>query len=271
MTAEQIAQVERLVNEKIRQNIPVVIKEMGKEEAMLSGATALFGEKYGDTVRVVTIDPSYSVELCGGTHAGATGELGLFKITSETAVAAGVRRVEALCGAGAEQYINAQLDQLHQAKEALKAPKDLIKSIQVIIEENGSLKKQVESFEAAQLKLLRQSLEGKVQSVNGISFIGEVVEVGNADGLKKLAFDLRGANNDTLIVLGSAINGKAALAIAIADNLVADKGLDSVQIIKQHVAPLIKGGGGGQKNLATAGGQDTSALHPAIQTVKNLL
>src|SRR5204863_6814711 len=120
MTDEEIAKVEALVNERIRANIPVVIKQMPKDEALKLGAMALFGEKYGDIVRVVIIDPNYSVELCGGTHVGATGELGLFKITNETAVAAGVRRIEAVSGKKAEDYVNKQFDTIHIIRESLK-------------------------------------------------------------------------------------------------------------------------------------------------------
>lgn len=267
MTAEEIREVERLVNEKIRANVPVSIRQMSKDEAVQMGAMALFGEKYGDTVRVVTMDPSYSIELCGGTHVGATGELGFFKITSEGAVAAGVRRVEAIVGAAAEHYINGQLDQLQVVKEAFKNPKDLVKTIQSLNEENAALKKNLEKFEAVQLKALRESLLQKAQIVNGYTFIGEVVEIGSADALKKLAFDMKSALKDFLVVLTAAIDGKASVVVMV-DESMPGKGVDASQVIKQTVAPLIKGGGGGQKTLATAGGQDASALHRVIDAVK---
>ncbi len=271
MTTEEIAEVEKIVNQKIRENIPVVIKEMSKEDAISSGAMALFGEKYGDKVRVVTIDPAYSIELCGGTHVGATGELGFFKITSEAAVAAGVRRIEALSGAAAEDYINNQLQQITVAKEALKNPKDLVRSIQSLNEENASLKKTLEKFEQVQLNTLKAVLLQKTELIKGVNYLGETVEVSSADGLKKLAFDLRGQLSNALIVLTAAIDGKAQVAISVTDELVKEKGLDAGQIIKQHVAPLIKGGGGGQKTLATAGGTDVSALHQVIETIKTLI
>jgi alanyl-tRNA synthetase len=229
---------------------------------------ALFGEKYGDTVRVVTIDPDYSVELCGGTHVGSTGELGLFKLTSEGAVAAGVRRVEALCGAAAEEYINGQLQQLQAAKEALKGAKDLVKAIGALQEENASLQKQLEKFQQVQLNGLRDSLLQQQETVNGTAFIGKVVSVGSADGLKKVAFDLKGQLANAAIVLAANIEGKAAVAIAFDDKLVSEKGLDAGALIKQVVAPLVKGGGGGQKGLATAGGQDVSQLQAVIDAVK---
>ena len=271
MTSEEIAEVEKLVNEKIRENIPVVIKQMSKDEAVQMGAMALFGEKYGDTVRVVTIDPSYSIELCGGTHIGATGELGFFKITSEGAVAAGVRRIEAICGAAAEEYINDQLNQLATAKEALKNPKDLVKAIQGLSDETAALKKQLERFELASIQALRDTLLNHVQEVNGASFIGEVVEVGSADALKKLAFELKPQLTNYVIALAANVDGKASIVLLFDEAKAAEKGLDAGQIIKKEVAPLIKGGGGGQKTLATAGGQDASALHQVIEAVKRLL
>lgn len=271
MTEEEIKQVEQMVNEKIRENIPVVIRLLPKEEAMKTGAMALFGEKYGDIVRVVTIDPGYSVELCGGTHVGSTGELGFFKISSEAAVAAGVRRIEAISGLAAESFMNEQLEQLKQVKEALKNPKDLLKAVAGLNEENSSLKKQLEKFEASQIRSLTDSLLKKAESVNGANFIGQIVEVSSADALKKLAFDLKQKVRNTAITLAANVEGKASVVIAFDDELIRQKSLDASALIKQKIAPLIKGGGGGQKTLATAGGQDTSALQQVIQTVKELL
>ncbi|HUC80944.1 MAG TPA: alanine--tRNA ligase, partial [Flavisolibacter sp.] len=271
MTDEEIREVEKLVNKKIRENIPVVIRTMPKEEAMQSGATALFGEKYGDTVRVITIDPTYSIELCGGTHVGATGELGFFKITSEGAVAAGVRRIEAISGLAAETYLQQQLSTVQNIREALKNPKDIQKAITGLQEENAALKKTLERFEAAQLKTLRDALAAKAQTVNEVQFIGETVEVGSADALKKLAFDLKTVVGNAVIVLVAAIEGKASVAVSVDEALVTAKGLDASALIKQKIAPLIKGGGGGQKTLATAGGQDVSHLSEVIAAVKTAL
>jgi alanyl-tRNA synthetase len=271
MSEDEIKEVEKMVNEKIRENIPVVIRYMPKEEAMQTGAMALFGEKYGDTVRVVTIDPNYSVELCGGTHVGSTGELGFFKITSESAIAAGVRRIEAVSGLAAEYLINEQLQQLQQIKEALKNPKDVVKSLTSLTDENASLKKQIEKFEQSQLKLLSNELAQKVQLVDGVNFIGEIVEVSNAEALKKLAFDLKQKLKEPVIALTSSIEGKASVVLLFDEAISEKKNLDASAIIKQKIAPLIKGGGGGQKTLATAGGQDTSTLAKVIEAVKALL
>jgi alanyl-tRNA synthetase len=268
---EEIAAIEKMVNEKIRENIPVLIKEMPKEEAMTLGAMALFGEKYGDMVRVVIIDPTYSVELCGGTHVGATGELGLFKITHETAVAAGVRRIEAVCGAAAEDFVNEQISQLQQVKEQFKNPKDLVKAIENTMTENAALKKQLESFENRMLVGLRNELLQKDEIINGISFIGDMLEVSNADALKKICFDLKNNLNNYVVVLCANIGGKPFVAVSMDEKTAATKNLDAGKIIKEQVAPLIKGGGGGQKTLATAGGQDASNLQKVIDTIKGLL
>jgi alanyl-tRNA synthetase len=271
MTEEEITAVEALVNEKIRENIPVVIKEMSKDEALKLGAMALFGEKYGDRVRVVVIDPNYSVELCGGTHVGATGELGLFKIKHEAAVAAGVRRIEAVCGAAAEKFIADELDTLRATREQLKNPADLKKGIENLLSENSDLKKKIDHMENRMLVGVRNELLTKDEIINGVTFVGDIVEVGNADALKKLCFDLKNNLNDYVVVLAANIGGKPFVAIGIADTVVAAKGLDAGKIIKEHVAPLIKGGGGGQKNLATAGGQDAGQLQQVINKVKSLL
>jgi alanyl-tRNA synthetase len=268
---EEIAAVEKMVNEKIRENIPVVIKEMKKDEAVALGAMALFGEKYGDVVRVVIMDPNYSIELCGGTHVGSTGELGFFKIQHESAVAAGARRIEAISGKAAERYIHNEFDLIRVIRDTLKNPKDITKAIDNLIDENSELKKRIESLEARQLVAIRNQLLHKDEIINNITFVGEIVEVSNAEALKKLCFDLKNHLHDHVIVLCANIDGKAHVAIGISDTVVAAKNLDAGKIIKEHVSALINGGGGGQKNLATAGGQDISHLNEVIERVKGLL
>ena len=268
---EEMEKIEQLVNEKIRENIPVIIKEMPKDEAIRMGAMALFGEKYGDRVRVVIIDPKYSIELCGGTHVGATGEIGFFKIKHETAVAAGVRRIEAVAGKISEDFVQEQFSSIRSIREYLKNPADILKSVENIATENNELKKKIESLEAKQLNGLKNELLQKGSAVHDISFIGDQVEVNSADALKKLGFDLRTDLKKYVIVLTADISGKAAIVIMIDDQTAAAKNLDASKIIKEHIAPLIKGGGGGQKTLATAGGQDTGKLREAIEKVKSLL
>ena len=269
MSEEEIREVERLVNEKIRENIPVVIRNMPKEEAMKTGAMALFGEKYGDTVRVVTIDPTYSVELCGGTHAGATGELGFFKITAESAVGAGVRRIEAISGPAAEKYIEEQVILLQAVRETLKNPKDIGKALALLQDENALLKKQLEKFEAAALKSLSRDLQQKAEDLDGTKFIGAVVEGASVDALKKLALDLKAPN--LVVALASAVDGKAGVVVQVNETVAAQKGLDASVLIKQKISPLIKGGGGGQKTLASAGGTDVSSLSEVITAIRNEL
>lgn len=268
LTPEELEAVEIMVNEKIMANLPVVIKQMPKDEAIALGAMALFGEKYGDYVRVVVMDPAYSIELCGGTHVGHTGELGYFQITHESAVAAGVRRIEAVCGWAAGQYTREQRQELHAVKEQLKHPKDLQKAIEQLLQEQSDLKKKVEHFENRLLVGVRNELLTKDSIINGITFIGEIVEVGNADALKKLCFDLRNNLNDHLVVLAANIGGKPAVAIGMSDTVAAARGLDAGKMIKEIVAPLIKGGGGGQKTLATAGGQEAGQLSMVIERVR---
>jgi len=272
VTDEEITAIEKIVNEKIRENIPVVITELPKEEALKLGAMALFGEKYGDFVRVVMMDPNYSVELCGGTHVGSTGQLGLFKIKHETAVAAGVRRIEAVSGNAAEEYINESLHELHSAKLLLKNPKDFSKAIEQLQQETSDLRKQLEKLEAKQLGIVKDALLGQVEQINGTSFIGSILEVSNADALKKLCTDLKATLKEPFcIVLVANIAGKASVAVMFDDQSVSTKNFDAGKTIKEHIAPLIKGGGGGSKSLATAGGQDVSNLAAVVEKVKSLL
>lgn len=271
MTDDEIHSVEKIVNEKIRENVPVVIKELPKDEAMALGAMALFGEKYGDKVRVVIMDSEYSIELCGGTHVGNAGELGIFKIVSESAVAAGVRRIEAVSGSEAENYIHAELEQLNEVKRLLKNPKELSRAIEQLQGENTEMRKQLDILESRMLQSLVLELIKRKKEIGSVSFIGEKIEVSNADALKKICVDLRARLSDHVVVLVSDINGKASVAIGISDSLVSAKGLDAGKLIKEKVAPLIKGGGGGQKNLATAGGQDVSQLQEVIASIQSSL
>lgn len=268
---DEMKQIENIVNEKIRENIPVVIKEMTKNEAVALGAMALFGEKYGETVRVVIMDPNYSIELCGGTHVGGTGELGLFKLKHESAVAAGVRRIEAVCGEGANAQVNDALAELETIKELVKNTKEPVKAVQQMVADLQTLKKRIESYEAQALVGIKKELVSKVTSIGDTHFIGAVVTVGNPDGLKKLCTELQGDYTNLLVVLAANIEGKASVAVLVDDTLQTSKGMEAQKIIKDQIAPLIKGGGGGQKGLATAGGQDPSNLTQVIESVKKLL
>ncbi len=197
-----------------------------------------------------------------------TGELGFFKIKHETAVAAGVRRIEAVSGKAAEVYVADQLADLNTAKATLKQPKLLSKSIENLLAEQSELKKKIESLEAKQLNSLEAELLQKKTTVNEQLFIGEITEVSSADALKKLSLDLSKKINGA-VVLCATIGGKASVAIALTDAQSAT--CEANKIIKEQVAPLIKGGGGGSKTLATAGGQDSSAFHQVIEKVKQLL
>ena len=275
VTEEEIRQVEIIVNNKIRENIPVVITEMPKEEALKLGAMALFGEKYGNTVRVVVADPNFSVELCGGTHVIHTGMIGVFKILSESAVAAGVRRIEGITGSTAFHYLHEQFAGLREMGNLLKS-KDPLKALEKIIQEKQDLEKKLESLEAKQLQVIKKSLLGEHVpfpfAKGNAFFIGSQVEVSNADQLKKLAFDLRpDLGENYLITLVANIGGKAAVCILISDSVSELKGLEAPKMIKEIITPLIKGGGGGQKTLATAGGQDASNLPEVIAQIRNLV
>ncbi len=269
MTQEEIVQVENLVNEKIRQNIPVVIKESVKDDAMKLGAMALFGEKYGDTVRVVIMDENYSIELCGGTHVGSTGELGLFKITSEGAVAAGVRRVEAVCGELALQLVNEKFNELTEVREALKQPKDTVKSILQLQEENAALKKEIEKYQHEKVELVKQQLRVKIANRNGVHLLIEKVDGVNADGLKKIQYDLKNEVEDLFFVAATVINDKPLLSVIISENLVKSKNLHAGNMVKE-LAKAIKGGGGGQPFYATAGGNDASGIDTVLRQAEEL-
>ncbi len=271
LSDSEISEIEKLVNEKIRENIPVVIREMPREEALKIGAMALFGEKYGDMVRVVTIDPAYSVELCGGTHVAASGELGFFKIKSESAVAAGVRRIEAVAGLAAENFVDHELNILSSVRAHFKNPKDLLKSMQDLQSETGSMRRKLESMEMKQAAHLKTELLGKIISVGKYSYLGEICDGIGPETLRKLAGELRTESPTLLLVLAVITEGKPFVVIGVGDGLASEKNLDASKLIRELVAPKIKGGGGGQKTLASAGGQDAGDLESILTSLKGLL
>jgi len=214
VTDEEIATIETLVNKKIRENIPVVIKEMPKEEAMKLGAMALFGEKYGDVVRVVIIDPTYSVELCGGTHVGSTGELGLFKITHETAVGASVRRIEAVCGVAAERFINNQLGLLNRVKELIKNPKDVLKGLEKLIEAKNEIEKRLESIEMSKSSaLIDVILKNGVKKHNDFSIVSYSFECYSEEIFLRVFNTVRARVKNSVIILGARIGAYEKLLI----------------------------------------------------------
>ena len=268
VTDGELAKIEDIVNQKIRENIKLNEKRnVPIKEAVASGATATFGEKYGDFVRVITFDPTFSVELCGGTHVPATGEIGMFKFVTESSVSAGVRRVEAYTGEKAMSEINKQLAIIEELKELFKGQNDLVKAVKVLQEERNSLAKKIEILENEKLQEIKERLYAKIISVGDINMIAEVVEVPSADALKQLAYELKAKIGDLYCVLGAEVNGKPQLAVMIAENLVVSKNLNAGQIIKE-IAKEIKGGGGGQPFFATAGGNDVLGLKNAIEKGK---
>ncbi|WP_158828362.1 alanine--tRNA ligase [Mucilaginibacter lacusdianchii] len=269
VTDEELAQIETIVNQKVRENIGLKEeRNVPYQEAINSGVTALFGEKYGDFVRVITFDDQFSKELCGGTHIKATGQIGYFKIVSESAVAAGVRRIEAITGVAAEKFINEQNQLVQHLKELLKNPKDISKSIESLLEENNRLKKEIEKSVHEKAVGLKAELAKKAETINGVNFIAQQVELPSADAVKTLAYQLKDIVSDLFLVLAANIDGKPNLTVMIAENLVKEKGLNAGAVVRE-LAKEIQGGGGGQPFFATAGGKDLGGLDRALAKAKS--
>ncbi len=269
MTDEEIRKVEHLVNEKIRENIPVNIKEgIPIEEAKAMGAMALFGEKYGDKVRVVTFDPEYSVELCGGIHVAMTGQIGCFKIVSESGIAAGVRRIEAITAGKAEEYFDNQTDLLKNLKGLFKNQPDLLHAVKHLIEENRIFQKQVEMYRKEKAANLGNTLFAEAEKIGNVSFIAKKVDV-DAASVKNLAHKLRSMAGNVFVVLAVTQGPKVNLVVGLSDELVKQKGADAGAIIRE-IAGFIKGGGGGQPHLAMAGGKDASGITTAFDEARRI-
>ena len=267
VTPEELREVERIVNRRIRDDIPMQDhRDVPIEEAKQLGAIALFGEKYGDRVRVVQFGKS--VEFCGGCHAESTGRIGLVRILSESSVAAGVRRIEAITGKAAEESIYAQEDILRGLQNFFAGAKDLTAAIKKTIEENDGLKRQVDDFVKERITALRDRLVGNATERGGVKVLHSVLPSGVApDAVKDLAFQISGMLPENMIcVLGSTFEGKPLLTVMISKNLVEGRGWHAGNMVRE-AAKLIKGGGGGAPHFATAGGKDASGLEQAVRHV----
>jgi alanyl-tRNA synthetase len=262
---EELAQIEALVNQRIQANLPLEeFRNIPISEAKDMGAMMLFGEKYGDTVRAIKFGSS--IELCGGIHVKATGSMGLFKFTSEGAVAAGVRRVEAVTGMGAMKYIGDALSTLRDAAEVLKNPKDLAGAIQQLKEKEAAAQKEVEALRKEKAMAAAGELENNAEDHGGVRVIAARTAM-DAGSVKDMVFKLKGQGN-TLVIFANAWEGKATVSIGISDEVVADKGWhagNAVRALAQH----IQGGGGGQPAFATAGGKNPEGLDKVLSDWKN--
>ena len=262
VTDEQLREVERLVNAKIRANIPLQDhRDMPIEKAKELGAIALFGEKYGDKVRVVQF--ADSVEFCGGCHAKATGQIGMVKIMTESSVAAGVRRIEAITGEKVEEWLYKMQDLSADLKALFNNAPDVKQAIVKAIEENGNLKKQLEENIREKANGIKNEIIAKAQIVNGVTIYRRKLPLMPAEFVKDMAFQLRNLEENALVVLGSFYEDKPMLTVAASDNMVKEHGMNVGKHIRE-AAKLIQGGGGGQPHFATAGGKNIDGLDAAI-------
>ena len=266
---EEIRQIEILVNSFVREDIPLnENRNVPVKEAMNMGAMALFGEKYGDSVRVIKFNES--VELCGGTHVKSTGKIGFFKIIKESAIAAGVRRIEAITGVKAQEFIFDQIDQLKKVSEITGTTGEILPAIEKLVTENQSLTKQLDNFSLEKLSSIKNEISGKIETIGDIKFFAGIVKVDKAHLLRDLAFQIKGDMENLILVLGCEIEGKANLAVMISNQLVESKGLNASNIIRE-ISKEIQGGGGGQAFFATAGGKNPEGLQMAINKAKEYL
>lgn len=270
MTNEEIESVEQIVNEKIREDIKLQEdRNIPMEEAKNAGAMMLFGEKYGDKVRMITFDAHYSRELCGGCHVSSTGNIGYFKITSEAAIAAGVRRIEAVTAKGFDKYLKTKLTDLSRISEQFNS-QNLIKSIEDLIQENKNLKKDIDSLNLEKANALQDELIKSVIKINDVSCIVSHIKNIDVKNAKNIAYNLLGLMTTGVVALGIEDNGKAQIMIAVSEDLTKSMKLHAGNMVKE-LASLIGGGGGGQAVFATAGGQDISGLTKALEKFKTMI
>ncbi|MBK7212725.1 MAG: alanine--tRNA ligase [Bacteroidales bacterium] len=267
LTDQEILEVETMVNSLVRKNASLDEKRaIPMDEARKLGALAFFGEKYGDNVRVIRFGES--VELCGGTHVAATGQIGSFKIVSESAIAAGVRRIEAITAGSVDEFLRNQQQIIDELKALVKNPTDPLKAVQQMIEQNNELRKQLESFNAEKAGRMGVELAAKAESLNGMNFIATRVDLDSA-GVKDLAFSLKNSVENLFLVLANHADGKAGIAVMISESLVESRKLNAGQFVRE-LAKHIQGGGGGQPTFATAGGKNPDGIDAALAQAREL-
>jgi alanyl-tRNA synthetase len=270
LTDEEIREIEMIVNTKIRENVPINDRRnVPLEEAKSMGAAALFGEKYGEYVRVISFDPEFSIEFCGGTHVAATGQIGMFKIIAETAIAAGIRRIEAITGDKVESLMYEQESVINALKEVFKNQKDIVKAVHTLVDEKKALEKQIEAMNREKIAGLKSELKQEAENINGVNFITRQIE-GDAQAAKDLAFMMKDIVDDLYLVLGYENEGKAGLTVMVSENLVKSHDLNAGQIIRE-ISKEIGGGGGGQPHFATAGGKLPAGIANALAKAKSFI
>ena len=265
---DQLQQIEDFVNARIRENLPLEEqRNISMQKALDEGAIALFGEKYGDSVRAIRF--GQSMELCGGTHVKQTGDVWHFKIKSESAIASGIRRIEAITNVAVGEYFENVDKQYEAIKQVLKNPAEPAKAIHNLQEENASLKKQIEALLKDKAKNLKGDLKNEITDVNGIQYLAKKVDL-DAKGIKDLCFELGNQSNNLFLFFGADNNGKAILSCYISKELVASNGLNAGMIVRE-LGKYIQGGGGGQPFFATAGGKNPAGIEEALKASENYL
>jgi alanyl-tRNA synthetase len=269
VSEDELSDVQRIVNKLIRENIPCnEFRSIPIKDAKEMGAIALFGEKYDENVRVIRFGDS--IEFCGGIHVKSTGQIGLFHILSESAISAGVRRIEAITAGKAEELMEMNSSIVKQVKHILNNPSDVPQAIQDLIEKNNNLAKQIEDFERIEAMKIKDELKNKVENINGLNVIAQLISVDNAQFVKDIAFQLKNEVENLFLVIGANIEGKPNLTIMISENIVKDRNLNAGNIIRE-AAKAIQGGGGGQPFYATAGGKNINGLRDAISHAKKII
>jgi alanyl-tRNA synthetase len=271
LNPQELTQIEGIVNQKIRDNIALQEeRHVSLAAAKDMGAAALFGEKYGEQVRVITFDRSFSVELCVGTHVPSTGHLGFFKITASVAIAAGVRRIEAVTAVAAECLVHHQATLLGTLKASLKYPKDLAKAVHQLLQENTALSKKLAIYEAVQVQATIDQLRSNSQTIHGIHTTIAQLELPQVAALKQVVLTLQKAEKLYFLVLAASVEQKPHIVVALSEDLV-QRWPQNAQDIVKKLATFIQGGGGGSPTFATAGGMHVGGLPQVLRAAKEIL
>jgi len=268
MTDDELKRVEEIVNNKISASIPLnEYRDIPIEEAKQMGATALFGEKYGNKVRVIEFDREFSIELCGGTHVENTRDIGYFKLMSEGSVSSGIRRIEAITGSKAMEFLNSQTQELQSIKMLLNNPKNAVDAVEKLLEQNNNLQKQIQNFQQEQAKVIKTELESMVSKVGTVNTLFTVVDLYSAEDAKNICFQLKQQFDPFIGAIGYRVDGKPGIAIIVSESLVESLEVNASNLVRS-CGKYIQGGGGGQAFFASAGGKNVEGLEDAVNFAK---